>query len=140
MIPIRNSASSGFSLVEALIVIVIVGFLLAIAVPRFAEERRRFQLDTSAYQLAGDLRRAQVEAIKRNQAVTLEMTSDTSYNIDFIGDRFLEDNVVFATGSADSVRLASFGPPLTGARTFTVEHNGVQKSVTVSAAGLVTVQ
>jgi prepilin-type N-terminal cleavage/methylation domain-containing protein len=139
---VRNGigASRGFTLVEALMVIVVVGLLLGIAVPRFAEARMRMQLDTAAYQLAGDLRRAQVEAIKRNQAVTLEMTSDTTYNIDFIGNRRLENGIVFAAGSADSVRMASFGPPLTGAQSFTVEHDGQQKTVSVSAAGLVTVQ
>jgi type II secretory pathway pseudopilin PulG len=122
-------------------VMVLAGILVGIALPRFRESRRRYQIDTAAYQLAGDLRRAQIEAIRRNQPVTLERINDSTYNIDFVGDRLFEGSVKFNTGlSADSVRLATFGPPTTGAKSFVVERDGVQKTVTVSAAGLVTVQ
>jgi type II secretory pathway pseudopilin PulG len=122
-------------------VMVLGGMLMAIALPRFREQRTRYALDTAAFQLAGDLRRAQIEAIRRNQPVTLERINDSTYNVDFIGDRLLTDNVRFNPGlSADSVRLAAFGPPTTGARSFVVQIDGAQKTVTVSAAGLVTVQ
>lgn len=135
-----TDAPRGFTLVEALLVIVMVGTLLAIALPRFAAMRQSLQLDTAAHQLAGDLRRAQVEAIKRNQSVNLTMTSASTYTIDFIGSRLFQENVTFAAGSASSVRMASFGPPVTGAAAFIVERAGVQKTVTVSAAGRISVQ
>lgn len=144
-------ASRGFSLVEALMVIVVVGMLLAIAVPRFAEARVRLQLDSAAHQLAGDLRRTQIEAIKRNQTVELLTTGASSYNIQSVptllvplvtvyDTRAFEGNVTFAVGSAASVRMASFGPPVTGAAVFIVETVTGQKTITVSAAGLVSVQ
>ena len=134
-------SSRGFTMVETVMVIVVVGLLVGIALPRFREQRRRYQLDTAAYQLAGDLRRSQVEAIRRNQPVTLERINDSTYNIDFIGDRLFDGSVKFSTAlSADSVRLAAFGPPTTGARSFVVQRDGAQKTVTVSAAGLITVQ
>jgi prepilin-type N-terminal cleavage/methylation domain-containing protein len=137
----RRHLSRGFTLVETMMVIVLAGMLMGIALPRFREQRRRYQLDTAVHQLAGDLRRAQVEAIRRNQPVTLERINDSTYNIDFVGDRRIEDGVRFNIGlSADSVRLAAFGPPTTGARSFVVERDGAQKTVTVSAAGLITVQ
>jgi prepilin-type N-terminal cleavage/methylation domain-containing protein len=144
-------ASRGFTLVEALMVIVVVGLLLAIAVPRFAEARRTLQLDTAAYQLAGDLRRAQVEAIKRNLTVEVAKTGASSYNIQSVASllvplvtvfhtRSFEQNVAFGAGPM-SVQMASFGPPVTpGGATFTVGVGGRQKTVTMSAAGLVTVQ
>jgi prepilin-type N-terminal cleavage/methylation domain-containing protein len=137
----RRHLIRGFTLVETMMVIVLAGILLGIALPRFREQRRRYQLDTAAYQLAGDLRRAQVEAIRRNQPVTLTRINDSTYNIDFVGDRRVEDGVRFDPGlSAASVRLAAFGPPTTGARSFVVTRDGAQKTVTVSAAGLITVQ
>lgn len=151
---VQNSGSParlGFTLVETMIVIVMVAMLLAIAVPRFAEARMRLQLDTAAYQLAGDLRRAQVEAIKGNRTVELATTGPSTYNIQSVptvlvplvtvfNARSFEGNVTFAVASATSVRLASFGPPTAGAAAFIVERGGGQKTITVSAAGLVTVQ
>jgi prepilin-type N-terminal cleavage/methylation domain-containing protein len=138
---VRSRSARGFTLVEAVMVMILGGMLMAIALPRFRDQRNRYQLDTAAFQLAGDLRRAQIEAIRRNQPVTLERINDSTYNVDFIGDRLLEGSVLFAAAlSADSVRLAAFGPPTTGARSFVVQRDGAQKTVTVSAAGLVTVQ
>jgi prepilin-type N-terminal cleavage/methylation domain-containing protein len=138
----RNPVSGrkGFTLVETVIVIVLAGMLLTFAVPQFSESRRRYQVDTAAHQLAGDLRRAQVEAIRRNTPITLRRFDDSTYTVDFIGVRMLESGVTFAGWSADSVRMAVFGPPTTGARAFTVMRDGIQKTVTVSAAGLVAVQ
>ena len=134
-------SSRGFTLVETMMVIVVVALMVGIALPRFREQRQRYALDTAAHQLAGDLRRGQVEAIKRNQPVTLERINDSTYNVDFIGDRLFDGSVTFATAlSADSVRLAAFGPPTTGARSFVMQRDGAQKTVTVSAAGLITIQ
>lgn len=146
----RNQAGSprGFTLVEALIVMVVAGLLLGIAIPRFAAVRQSLQLDTAAHQLAGDLRRAQVEAIKRNRTIELRVTGSANYNIRSVPPpspivtyyaRSLAPGVTFGAG-AISVRMASFGPPATGAATFIVQRGTAQKSVMVSAAGLVTVQ
>jgi Tfp pilus assembly protein FimT len=127
------------------------GMLMAIALPRFRDSRSRYQLDTAAHQLAGDLRRAQIEAIKGNRTVELATTGPSTYNVQSVPTVLVpgvtvfntgtfEGNVTFAAGSATSVRMASFGPPTAGGAVFIVERDGAQKTVTVSAAGLVTVQ
>jgi prepilin-type N-terminal cleavage/methylation domain-containing protein len=146
-----SGSAHGFTLIELLMIIVMVGILLGIALPRFAEQRRRLQLDTAAYQLAGDLRRTQVEAIKGNRTVELAATGASTYNIQSVptvlvpavtvfNTRSFEGNVTFAVGSAANVRMASFGPPTAGGAVFIVRSGGAQKTITVSAAGLVSVQ
>jgi prepilin-type N-terminal cleavage/methylation domain-containing protein len=129
----------GFTLVEVALVVVIAGMLLGIAAPRFTAMRNGFLIDTAAYQLAGDLRRAQVEAIKRNQTVTVAKTAASTYNITFIGNRTFEPGVEFAAG-AMTVSMASFGPPVGGGAVFTINGGGRTKTITVGANGLVTVQ
>jgi prepilin-type N-terminal cleavage/methylation domain-containing protein len=130
----------GFTLVETVMVVMIMGLMLAIAAPRFTAMRAGYTLDSAAYQLAGDLRRAQVEAVKRNQTVVVAKTGATTYNITFIGDRaFTEPGVAFGA-PAMTVSLASFGPPIGGGATFTITLAGRTKTVTVGANGLITVQ
>jgi hypothetical protein len=101
--------------------------------------RNGFLINTAAQQLAGDLRRAQVEAIKRNQTITVAKTATTTYNITQIGNRTFEPGIGFAAG-AMTVSFASFGPPIGGGATFTINYGGRAKAVTVGANGLVTVQ
>ena len=139
MAPDLTRNQRGFTLVETALVVVVAGMILAIAAPRFTAMRNGMRLDTAAYQLAGDLRRAQVEAIKRNQTVIVAKTNDTTYNVQFIGNRVFETGVRFAA-PAMTVSMASFGPPIGGGGTFTIVHGGRTRTVTVGGNGLVTVQ
>ena len=139
MVSNRTRARAGFTLVEVALVIVVAGLLVGVAAPRFTQMRAGFRLDAAAYQVAGDLRRAQVEAIRRNQTIVVAKTNDSTYSITTIGNRRLETGVVFAA-AAMTVSMASFGPPIGGGATFTINHAGRTKTVTVGANGLVTVQ
>jgi prepilin-type N-terminal cleavage/methylation domain-containing protein len=136
----RRRDNAGFTLVEALVVVVIAGVVLAIALPRFNSVRQGIQIDGAAQQLAGDLRRAQVEAIKRNRSIELRTTGTTTYTIDSIGARSFDDGVVFGASSSSSVRMATFGPPVGGAASFTLELGARRKTIDVSAAGFVSVR
>jgi prepilin-type N-terminal cleavage/methylation domain-containing protein len=130
---------AGFTLVETLMAVVVAGLIMAIGVPRYLAVREGMKLDAAVYQLAGDLRRAQVEAVKRNQTVVVAKSDDSTYSITFIGNRKFDTGVVFGAG-AMTVSMASFGPPVGGGATFTVTYAARTKTVTVGANGLVTVQ
>lgn len=136
----QSSRTAGFTLVEALVVVTIAGFILAIALPRFSAMKRGIQIDNAAQQLVGDLRRAQVEAIKRNRSIQLVRTGAATYTIDSLGARSFDDGIVFGAGSSASVRMAAFGPPVGGAASFVVELGTRRKTVSVSVAGYVSVR
>ena len=134
-----STSRQGFTLVEAVIVIVVAGLLLGIAAPRFTTMRNNYRLDSGARRLAGELRRAQTEAIKRNKTIVVAKVNDSTYSMTDVGNRYLESGVKF-TAPAMTVSMASFGPPVGGGATFTVTYSARTKTVTVGANGLVSVQ
>ena len=129
---------NGFSLIELLIVVTMIGLVAAISLPRMSAIRQQMQLDTAAQQLVGDLRRAKIEALKRNKSVSVTSSGASSYSVQFVGPRVLDGNVTFS--GPDSVTFAAFGPPLTGPTTYTLTLGEHTRSVALSAAGMPTVQ
>lgn len=132
------SSRWGFSLLEILIAVTVMGILAALVGPNVADYVQRTKLDGAAQQLLGDLERARTEAIKRNSAVTLRKTSASAYTITSVGSRSL-DGATFTSGS-DSVRFAPFGPPTTGSATFVLTGGGRTRTISVNDAGHVSVQ
>lgn len=61
----------GFSLVELMVAIVILGVLLAMAAPSFSEMMRNNRSQAAANELVSALNSARMEAIKRGQRVSL---------------------------------------------------------------------
>lgn len=66
----------GFSLVELLVVISIMGIMMAISVPGLLEWRRNAQFKEAAQLAASTLRRARGQAINLNQNVNVTFTLD----------------------------------------------------------------
>jgi prepilin-type N-terminal cleavage/methylation domain-containing protein len=135
-----SSSRAGLTLIEIMIVVVIMGILLGLLVAPLAEVRDSMRIDGAAQQVAGDIRRLQVEAIKRNKPLTLLRTSATAYTVDSIGSRTLEDGVTFATASSSQVRMASFGPPVGGGASFILNYGTRQKTVAINSAGMLSIQ
>lgn len=66
----------GFTLMEAMIVLVIIGIAAALAVPNMSGWMQRRQLNTETRRLASNLQLAKSEAVTRNQMVMLDFNSD----------------------------------------------------------------
>lgn len=134
----RSPSRRGFTLLELLMALTILGIAIAFAGPRIATLTSKARAQSAAQQLVGDLGRARIEAIKRNTAVAFTRTDSATYSITYVGSRSL-DGATFTSGP-DSILFAPFGPPLLGGGTFVVDVNGYTRSVTVSAAGHASVQ
>lgn len=67
----RATGRGGFTLVEALIVVALLGLLMAMALPRFSRELRVNRVNQAAQVLASDLERAFTTAARQRKPVRL---------------------------------------------------------------------
>jgi type IV fimbrial biogenesis protein FimT len=73
---IRQSA--GFTIIEVMVTLALLGAVLAIGLPNLREFLTRGQVSTITTEFASDASRARTEAISRNSCVTMCMSSNTS--------------------------------------------------------------
>lgn len=69
----RRESSPGFTLMELLVVLAILGLALALAVPSLGRALPGFELQTNARAVVGALREARALAIGSNREVTLQI-------------------------------------------------------------------
>jgi type IV fimbrial biogenesis protein FimT len=79
---IRTIAASqcGFTMIELMIVLAVTGVLMAIAMPDFARATRSIQLSHQAKEMAGAIKLARAEAIRRGQTVVMCRSNATQTN------------------------------------------------------------
>lgn len=109
------SRNFGFSLLELLIVIAIVGILIAIAIPSLIAAQQRAQLAQATDLVVVSLQQAQREAIRRNKSCTLTLDKIDRKILGqqgclLSGDRTLPDAIdLDYTGASGDIRYGIRG-------------------------------
>jgi prepilin-type N-terminal cleavage/methylation domain-containing protein len=84
---LNASGTAGFSLVELLLVITIIGVVASYAFLTFEKSTKGFKLAGATRTLSGYLEKARVDSVRRHGGASINIDSATSYtvNIDFGG-------------------------------------------------------
>ena len=147
----QNKGQGGFTLLEVMVVVAIIGIGAAIAAPEFVQWNARTQLRQATSEIASQLTMARMAAMNRNRAidVTIQATSGV-VNISAVVSGG-SGTVIPATSFMHSVRSVTGGPVTvsfsslgvktsagTGTQTFGVcDAKNVQYSVTIIPTGRV---
>jgi len=143
-----SSARTGFSLIEVLITIVLIGILTAFLTPRIATTMQHARVNRAANTIAADLELTFAMAARERQPVRLTTTNATTYTIsDRIGgtvratrnlgvtSEYRLDSLTFAPGTIDVFPNGVS----TAALTVAVTANGYTRQVTMSRGGQIRV-
>jgi type IV fimbrial biogenesis protein FimU len=101
--------SPGFTLVELMIVVVILGIFASIAVPSFTDLIRRNRVQSASEELYGLLQYARTEAVARGRPITIEKNQDGSWLIK-ASDKVLREQTFTAVNLQSSHDSLVFRP------------------------------
>jgi len=144
----RKNCESGFTMIEMMIAVAIVGIASVIAIPNIGEWLARYHLKQAMTEIAGDLNLAKLTAMNRNRqaSVTLQMVgalvqvSGTSGGQQIFPTQSLMSRVNALPGGTATVSFSSLGlSTVTTAQTIQVQNEkGLIYSFSVLPSGKVT--
>lgn len=150
--PMQHTATQGFTFVELLLVITILGLIVGLAVPFYQSFQVTSQLDNSTQEIVQALRRAQSQAMASEAYIAHGVHFEQSRYILFRGTTFspadpfnetvdLPPTVIISAMSTADVQFSRVQGVAGQAASLTVSTtNGESNGITISVAGVVNVE
>jgi prepilin-type N-terminal cleavage/methylation domain-containing protein len=140
---------AGFSLVELVIVIAVIGLLASIAIPNLVSARQGYQIHTAGHTVVTRLAQARMESLRRNRQIDVVLDAATrsvrivvvqaGADVTVDGPEYLPTGVIFDAAGTPNMRLTfdSLGRPLNPPQTVTLRQtgSGQQRIITIQSTG-----
>ena len=124
--------SRGFSVLEVMVVVAIIGILLSVGVPSFFNYTQNMQIRSAAEQITAGLQIAKNEAIRRNSQAELALSNNTGWTITEVTSAGVRNVLQSRNANEGSVNVTGAFLP---AGTTTVTFNGMGRVVSVNDDG-----
>ncbi len=139
--PANNRPAQGFTLIEVLIVLAVLGIVLAIAGNSLLGYLQSQQMREAAQQVAGDLERVRSGAMRYNRDATFEIISATSYRMTVNGVAqtiTLPDSAQITSTPANATLTysAPYSELSSAQATIVVKRTGSTKQTTLRTVGV----